>query len=206
VAIITADELRSYLGIQDDNDDPVLTAAATATSQAVMEHCGRSFEKIALASETARVFPATYSWLTLTDDFWDASNLVVKTDDGGTGTYGTTWTLTTDYVLEPYGGLRFGLATPYYRVRAVGGRTFPSNGRAAVQVTAAWGWSAVPAAVKQAALLKGAKLFRRKDSPEGVLGIYADLGAPVRISAREDPDVAALLGPFRRPDITMLVA
>jgi hypothetical protein len=41
------------------------------------------------------------------------------------------------------------------------------------------------------------RLYKRKDSPEGVLGT-AEWGGPVRLS-RVDPDVAALLTPFVIP-------
>ncbi len=48
--------------------------------------------------------------------------------------------------------------------------------------------------VNEAALLLGARLFKRKDAPLGVLGSL-DLGY-VRVSAREDPEVVGLLAPL----------
>jgi hypothetical protein len=67
----------------------------------------------------------------------------------------------------------------------------PSTGR--VRVTAKWGWPSVPDAVVQATILQAARLYRRRDSPQGVLG-NAEWGA-IRVS-RLDPDVAALVWPF----------
>jgi hypothetical protein len=66
-----------------------------------------------------------------------------------------------------------------------------------VQVTAAWGWSADPAAVVNATLIQAARIFKRRTSPEGVVGGFQDFGA-VRVSSRMDPDVMDLLAPYRR--------
>ena len=54
--------------------------------------------------------------------------------------------------------------------------------------------ASVPDDIVQACLILSTRLFKRKDSPEGVAG-FADFGA-VRLS-RMDPDVQALLNPFR---------
>jgi hypothetical protein len=59
-----------------------------------------------------------------------------------------------------------------------------------VRVTAKWGWPAVPDTVVQATLIQASRLYRRKDSPEGVLG-SAEWGT-VRLG-RVDPDVYALI-------------
>jgi hypothetical protein len=85
-------------------------------------------------------------------------------------------------------------------VRATGlGRWFPvaaCTGRLArVQVTGTWGWPAVPVDVKQACLLLAARLFIRKESPQGVAG-FGEFGA-IRVRSA-DPDVVALLEPYRR--------
>lgn len=65
-----------------------------------------------------------------------------------------------------------------------------------VQVTARFGWSAVPYQVNEATILKAASLFKRKDAPFGVAG-FNEFGA-VRIT-RKDPDVLELLSDFARP-------
>lgn len=53
----------------------------------------------------------------------------------------------------------------------------------------------VPAAIKLATLIQATRLMKRRDSPEGALG-FADVGV-IRLSGK-DPDVAALLEPFKR--------
>lgn len=65
-----------------------------------------------------------------------------------------------------------------------------------VRVTAVWGWPVIPDDIVQAAQILAIRLWKRKDSPEGVLG-NAEWGT-VRLS-RTDPDVAALISPFKLP-------
>jgi hypothetical protein len=62
-----------------------------------------------------------------------------------------------------------------------------------VVVTARWGWPSVPDPVVQAQKLLASRLWKRKDSPEGVLG--NDAWGLIRVS-RIDPDVMALLDPY----------
>lgn len=63
----------------------------------------------------------------------------------------------------------------------------------AVRITARWGWPAVPDEIVQAALIQSIRLYRRKDSPQGVLG-SADWGV-IRVG-KADPDVDALIAPY----------
>ena len=65
-----------------------------------------------------------------------------------------------------------------------------------VSVTAKWGWANVPDEVKLATILKAVRLYRRKFSPDGAAGGFT---LPViKVTTREDPDVAMLLEPFRK--------
>jgi hypothetical protein len=73
--------------------------------------------------------------------------------------------------------------------------TWPVWGSTRVRVTATWGWPAVPDPIKDACLLLAARLFRRKDSPEGVTG-FSDLGA-IRVS-RYDADYDNAIAPYVR--------
>ncbi len=206
MAIISGSDLASWLSIPDTEDDPALQTAAAAASQKVTEYCDRDFVKTAIASPTARVFWPTMS---LTgklevDDFWETTVLVVKVDDNNDGTFETTLTLNTDFYLEPLNGRLHGQTWPYTRLVLIN-RTFPCYSyRPSVQVTAAWGWTAIPDAVKQATLIEGAAIFHRRNSPSGVIGGFADFGA-VRVSRFEDPDVARYLFDFRKSDPAVYV-
>lgn len=203
MTILTSAELARHLGIPDGADDDRLAIAASAASRSIVSYCGRSFDTTTSASASARTYRAKSPTLCITDDFWTTTALTVKVDATDSGTYGTTLTLNTDYIVEPLNGIEDGLTVPYRKIRATSWQfstrsTFPS-----VQVTAAWGWASVPDEVKEAARIQGARWFRRKDSPEGVLGGFQDFGA-VRVSTRMDPDVAQLLKYYRTSEASLL--
>ena len=85
---------------------------------------------------------------------------------------------------------------PYTGIRAVGDYTWPVvDQQALCRITAVWGWAQVPTAIKQATIIQSSRLFKRLDSPLGVLGM-GDLGQ-IRVSRYLDPDVEQLAMPFR---------
>ncbi|HEX6969857.1 MAG TPA: hypothetical protein VF174_13755, partial [Micromonosporaceae bacterium] len=132
----------------------------------------------------------------LVDDFHTTTDLVVATDTGDDGTYATAWAAS-DYELEPVNGMVSGQSDwPYYRIRAVGSHDFPQCGRRrnTVQVTAQWGWAAVPGPVKEACLIVAEELFKLSDAPFGVAG-FGEFG-PVRV--RMNSRAQSLLAPYRR--------
>lgn len=193
--LVTAADLALHMGVQSSAHQGALNNAVAAANGAVARYCGRSFDRIEQGQETARVFYPTHAGLAMVDDFWSATNLVVKTDEDDDGTFETTW-VTADFVTEPLNGRSAGGTVPWDRIRAVDERLFPvCVHRPSVQVTAAWGWAMVPADVFTATLIKAARLFHRKDSPQGVAG-FGEFGV-VRIGSREDADVMMLLAPFR---------
>ena len=70
-----------------------------------------------------------------------------------------------------------------------------------MRATGTWGYRSVPDRVKMATLIKAARLYERRKSTTGVIGV-TDFGE-VRISRQSDPDVADLLDPLRRADRAM---
>lgn len=189
---ITVQDLKTRLGISDTVDDAVLTVAVKAATDGINHHCRRQFH--AATEATARKVRATSSGLAITADFHSEQHLVVETDDSGDGVFGTTWD-TTDYELEPLDGVIDGVeGFPFWRIRAVGSKSFPLHHRAGVRVTALWGWAAVPAGVVSAAYVIAEDVARLKDTAFGVGG-YSEYG---RIRARENPHAATMLKPFRR--------
>lgn len=205
MAIITSTQLKSHLNIADSTDDTVIGYAVNAANQAVVRWCGRTFDATTTASASARTYRPRSTTLTITDDFWTTTALAVKTDAGDDGTYETTLTLNTDFIVEPLNGMEDGVSVPYRRLLATSLLFSPYHTIPNVQVTAAWGWSAVPDDVFEATLIKAARLFKRRTSPEGVVGGFQDFGA-LRISSREDPDVVALLAPYRRAESALYTA
>lgn len=188
----TLTELKTRLDIADTTDDDRLTASLAAASREIEAYCGRQFNDAGAAS--ARVFRPAGCTLALVDDFNTTTGLVVATDEGDDGTYETTWAAG-DYELEPLNGVVAGLSGwPFYRIRAVESRTFPTvRRRATVQVTARWGWTAVPAPVKEACLMIAAETFKSGDAPFGVAG-FGEFGA---VRLRMNTRAQSLLAPYR---------
>lgn len=193
----TLAELKARLGLTSSDNDAMLTAALDTASREIEQHTLRVFTPT--SAGTSRVFAAE-DWYRLDlGDFNDLTTLTtLATDADGDGVYETTWAAT-DYELWPVNASSYPEARPYETIRAVGAQLFPVAAsimarRHLVQVTGTWGWSATPAAVKEACLLLAAEGFSAKDSPFGVAGI-ADYGV-VRI--RDNALVRRKLQPYIR--------
>jgi hypothetical protein len=201
----TVAELREHLGDTGSKlDTELLERSIEAASRAIDRHCGRRFWQEATTS--ARTYRPVDPLTVIVDDISTTTGLAIKTDTTGDGTWATTWD-SADYQLEPLNAdvvATGSTGDPYawWRIVAIDDKTFITGTlRASLQVTARFGWSAVPDEVQEAAILKAVALFRRKDAPFGIAGI-GDFG-PVRIS-RRDPDVTELLAPYvryARPEI-----
>lgn len=183
---ITLPELKGYLNnipLSETKYDDLLNGAIESASAEVEQHCNRQFNKTTTPS--SRTFtPTTFTFANVAD-FHTASGLVVEVDWSDDGSY-ETWS-TLDYRLYPDDGVVGGQpGWPFWKIRAHRVR-FPYRGR--IRVTAQWGWSAVPAPVKQATLIMAAATYKAKDAPFGVAGF--DGFGSVRV--RDNPMAAAKL-------------
>ena len=200
------DEAKAYLpGEQQrsSNDDNIAMSLATA-SRMIDRYCGRVFYRD--DSATARTYRPLHSGAVIVDDFWTTTGLVIKTDEDDDGTFETTWSAS-DYELWPAnGGAGLGLSgVPYYEIRAVDDIWFPmGQQRRSVQVTAQWGWEAVPDAVTLACLNLTGTLRKLRDVPLGLAG-FQDFGG-VRVPMDTFRQVGGLLAPYRRAERVMGVA
>lgn len=197
---VTAEDLRRWLRVNDVADESEMDVAIEASSRLIDRWCGRRFFLDTEATAQTYYTDTCYvPGVLMVDDFDPATAPVVKTDTAGDGTFATTWTVGTDYQLEPLnpGNVE---SEPQNQIRLLGHRSVPISfwGRPQVQVTAKWGWPAVPAAVEQACKIEAARIYRRRVSPEGIASGFQDFG-PVRVSSIMDPDVKALLTPYRLP-------
>lgn len=188
-------ELKASLRITDNIDDALLELCVESASRDIDGVTERVFYSTA---DATRVYVPTDSFTVETDDIVSITSL--KTSSGGVN-FDVTWTAT-DYQLEPLNGIAGGLVQPYTRIRAIGDYLFPvwepsniNSQEATVQVTGTFGWSAVPTAIKQATIILAQRHYKRYDSPLGIAG-FSDLGAVTVRSV--DPDVRALIAPFRK--------
>lgn len=183
-------ELRRYLGFSDASNDAELQRALDAAEAEVEAFCGRRFWKD--AAPTARVYRSFVpSPLLEVDDLVSVS--AVARDDDDDGTFETA-VPAADYYLAPQD--RDASVWPYRWIVLRRGKLWPAG--VAVQVTAVYGWPAVPAAVKQAVLMQAARLVKRgTDAPLGIAVVGME-GTGVRLSSRLDPDAEQLLRAYVR--------
>lgn len=180
--------LGSQMAATDTLDDNELTDALESASAEIEDHCDRQFNDAGTASP--RLYKPLTSLLVLVDDFHTTTGLVVESDDDGDGVYETTWAAA-DYQLEPLNGVVGGRpGWPFCRIRAVGSRRFGPM----VQVTARWGWAAVPAPVHQSALILAAETHKLRSAPFGVAG-FGEFGV---VRVRNNPMVAKKLRRYER--------
>lgn len=191
-AYTTLQTVKAALRITDNVDDTLIENAINTASRMIDGYCQREFYN---AGTAARVFAASEELYVDIDDLAGTA-ITLQTDDQANGAFDITWT-PSDYQLEPLNGKLAGQAWAYTRIRAAENYLFPvENGLALVKVTGVWGWPAVPQAIEYATIMQSQRLFKRLDSPTGILG-FGDMGA-VRVTRQLDPDVAEMVNPFRR--------
>jgi hypothetical protein len=197
-------ELRAKLafGATNTASDTQLEQIVEASSRWIDRYTGRRFYG---AAET-RYYTAEDGYEIQVDDL--TSIAALKTDDNGDGTFETTWA-STQYNLkygENYNAALDGKPYTQIEISESGGKEFPVAIRKGVLIQGVFGYVAgttaatsCPDPIHDAALLVAERIYKRKDAPLGVAGA-APLGQqPVRVpSLTADPDVKALLDPYRR--------
>jgi hypothetical protein len=179
-------------GAHDDDVDRAIEAA----SRAIDEWCCRRF--YADSTVSARYYTAgpEETYVLAVDDISTTTGLIVRTDDDWNGTYENTWTLNSrtgpwGFMVEPTNWSA--LSKPITRLRAVAD-VWPTVEQG-VEVTAKWGWASIPVAITEACLMLAVRYWKRKDTPFGVMGT-SETGFVTL--PKVDPDVQALLNPYRR--------
>lgn len=197
---VKSEELKSSATITVSADDAEVAFAISAASRAIDDHTGRQFGVLTTAA--ARYYQAHWDpdrrrHVVAIDDLMTTTDLVVKTNDADSDTtFGNTLVLDTDFRLAPYNAAAD--SRPWLTLIDIPGTThgLPTRQRS-IEVTALWGWTAVPSVVKSACLLQATRLFSRKSAPFGVAG-SPEIGSEMRLLARLDPDVQLLLSTVRR--------
>lgn len=169
-----------------------LDDALNTASRSIEKACGRQFNDA--GSATARVYEPCSGYLVEVDDFSTTTGLIVKIDSAADGTYATTVSAT-NYDQRPLNGISDGeTGWPYWQITAVD-YCWPTYWqRAPIQVTARWGWTAVPSGVHEGCLILAEELFKLADSPFGTGG-YGQFGI---IRARENPFCWQRIAPYAR--------
>lgn len=175
----------------DTTEDIMLQSIITATSRAIDNFCGRRF--YTTAADETRYFTTRdeeYLWPDL--DIISITSIAV--DYNADRTYSTSLD-TADYDLLPDNADTDSKPWSYLRIAPLGTERLPKHQRG-IKIVGKFGWSTVPTAVKEACLLQGMRLWRRRDAPFGVISNPA--GGDMRLLEHIDPDVQMLLYPYRK--------
>lgn len=182
---VDLETLKLAVGTADSVRDDLLNTARAAASRLIDRNTGRRFYLDGSAGQRTykpdgRTLCGDSGELLIVDDIGSLTGLIVEV-----GTVGGSYEAVTDYETAPENATSRGL--PITGLLRTGGTW--GSGQARIRVTAKWGWPAVPDEIVQAAQIQALRLFKRKDSAEGILG-GAEWGT-VRL-ARMDPDVYEL--------------
>jgi hypothetical protein len=186
-------EFKAAVGITDSTDDGALQSVLDATDTLIDLYCDRK-TGFGTATETRYYTAEDYEYV-LTDDLVSVTTL--QTDDDANGTYETTWTSGTDYVLAPRNAALDGFPYTEIDTSVTWPRNFPKDVYLGVKVVGVFGFPSVPAAVKQAEIIQAGAVWNSRTAPFGVIG-SADLGGILRMSRALHPEAALILEPYRK--------
>jgi hypothetical protein len=189
-----------------DPDSALELLALESAARAIDRACDRRFA-VTAAQASARTFtaqflqsrdPLGYSpypqlrrHVVDIDDLADTTGMTVEFDTTGNGGYNLA---TTAYRTGPANAASRGL--PFTRLLFDSG-TYPPLNDEGVRVTAKWGWAAVPTTIQNANLIQAARFLKRRDAAFGISG-SPEMQGEIRLLAKLDPDVAIMVGAFRR--------
>lgn len=189
-------DLKAFVRIADTSDDAQLALAITTASRAIDLHTQRQFGLV--ATPEARYYTPRWDrdlrrWTVTIDDLMTVTGIAVAADLDDSGGY----TEEIDaYALKPVNAQPKG--RPWTSLVVLPTSTvLPCSDQDSVEVTARFGWTAVPTPVKEACLLQASRLYKRRGAPFGVAG-SPDSGSEIRLLAKVDPDVAVSLSPYIR--------
>lgn len=189
-------EAREYITKHSSTvDDTFLALDLTAASRAVDRATNRQFGQFELPQQ---LFYTPYfdrrrvRWVIEFDDLQTTTGFVPMLQDANGDDLG----VIDDYVLEPVNAAVKG--RPWERMIVKPTSTFAPTGlEHQAAFTGQWGWTSVPASIKEATLMQTNRFTTRRGSPYGIAG-SPDEGSEMRLLARLDPDVAVIVGPYRR--------
>lgn len=190
---VTVEQLKASLTLTGQTfADADIQTAISAAARTIDAQTGRRFYPDADAQQTRMFWPLNPGFC-LIDDLSTFTSLNYQ---------GDTWTLGSDFYLEPmnaaadgrpYTGIRT-IARPFIYTlaeRAPGWAGF--DGR--ITVVGKWGWATTPPEIVEATSILASRLLRRaREAPFAVVGAGIE-GEAIRL-AKMDPDVAMLIAPY----------
>jgi hypothetical protein len=177
--------------VSDPVDDAIFESMVTAISRAIDSELGRRF--YTTSSDETRYYSPKDSEVLDTDDIISVASVAIDFDRDRTW---STVLAATDFELWPWNAALDGRPYLEIRIAPTGVYRFPLMSKA-VKVTGKFGFSAsAPYPIKEACLLAGQKLFRRKEAIFGVVG--SDTLGTLKQIMKDDPELALLLDGYRK--------
>lgn len=178
-----------HVATADTDDDARMELAIASASRQIDAHTGRRFWQDATV-KARTYFPNSPTEVDV-DDISTTTGLLVKIDTDDDGVYETT-VASADFLLLPLNAAAATPVWPYTRIRLVGDDWFYAGERPSVEITAKFGWPAVPDDITKACLVQSAQLFKASDAVFGVAQ-FAEAGFAMRVQNRLNPMAEALL-------------
>lgn len=191
----TLADLKTAIGISDTSDDTPLEAAVEAASRLIDPFCGKGRKFWLDSNAVARYYYPCDPHVVWVDDIGSTTDLTVKVDLDGDGTFEQTLSINTHFILTPRNAAAHYPAAAWEGIRLLSASPclFQGSvtGRPVVEVTAKYGWPAVPRAVERACIMQARAIFKAPDTTFGTFA--AGLDGQARTIPRMDPTAAALL-------------
>ena len=183
---VLIDEFSEYIRDQvAASDDTVIQAALNSAEEMIEEFCARSF--VVASASSARSYSPDAQWSDILR-IHDCTSIVSVVENGTTLTAGT-------YQAEPLNQLSWsGQARPINQLRRYGSTWYHNYGQSTVVVTATWGWSFTPSAVKDSTKIIAKDILQQRNNNSGVAG-FGEYGS---IRVRMNPIAIDLLKPLKR--------
>lgn len=177
-AYFTVDQLKAQLDIPANSEqfDEDLERAVGAAADTINGHCRRRFTKDTVDVE--RSYYLDGSGLVEIDDLAEMTSVEIDGELVDAA----------DYALEPLNAAADSRPFTHVRLDTTSAGTL-------LTVTGKFGWPAIPARVPMAASILSARLFKRRETPLGLVSFGE--AQPLRLELT-DPDVAALLDRLQR--------
>lgn len=193
MAYASVAQLRAYMGLDVNDDDPLLESLLTRAQFAIDNYTHRTFEA---AADTTKLFDAEqdtsdhYMVLDWTPYVLDLCQITTVINGDGTSISASSY-VTNPRNQTPWYGLRFKLNSGLYW-------TFDQDPENAISITGRWAYSVTaPADIVHATVRMATYMYRQKDA--NTFDVTAIPGAGVIEVPQGIPrDVAKILEPYRR--------
>lgn len=181
VIYASVEQLKRRLNIHDNESDQTLSEVLESASRAIDRATGAFFY---LESRTVELLTSSHAVVFSPWPLWSLTTLESSQDRVSW----ETWASSHYYLVPEY--------APHFAIRAWG-RRFPTR-PGIVRVTAQFGYATIPTEITEATLILASRFFKRTEAPLGVAG--ASQFGVFRLLSDVDPDVAALIAPYRMLD------